>query len=152
MAANITPLSSVRAALQEMVFTVVLRFCFLTCIVFLLYEDAASVKARAQALLDAVAQAIPKDAAQLSIVPETSRAGGGALPMCDIPTYAVRMEPRRGDVLDIARHLEQACNPPVIARIHDGALIFDARTLLDGEPELVAQFVAEIIKRDCPFL
>ena len=108
----------------------------------MLTESADEVKARAESLLRQLQDAVPADAAALALVPEISRAGGGALPMCDIPTYAVRLEPKRMSAQDCARHLEQRCEPPIIARIHGEALLFDARTLLDGEAEIVAEAVA----------
>jgi len=107
----------------------------------MLTESADAVKVRAETLLTQLQQVLDPAAATLSIVPEISRAGGGALPMCDIATYAVKLEPAQGTAQDCARYLEQRCEPPIIARIHDGAVLFDARTLLDGEPELVAQAV-----------
>ena len=108
----------------------------------MLTESADEVKARAESLLAQLERAVPADAATLSLVPEISRAGGGALPMCDIPTYAVKLQPKQATAQECARYLEQQCEPPIIARIHDEALLFDARTLLDGEADLVAQAVA----------
>ena len=108
----------------------------------MLTEDAEAVRVRAGRLLALMQALLAPEAAVLSVVPEISRAGGGALPMCDIPTYAVKLEPGRGTALDACRFLEQQCNPPIIARIHEEALLFDARTLLDGELEIVAAKVA----------
>ncbi|MBE6471876.1 MAG: L-seryl-tRNA(Sec) selenium transferase, partial [Coriobacteriaceae bacterium] len=111
----------------------------------MLTESADEVKVRAESLLAQLREMVPADAATLSLVPEISRAGGGALPMCDIPTYAVRLEPKQATAQECARYLEQQCEPPIIARIHDEALLFDARTLLDGENEIVAQAVARAL-------
>lgn len=108
----------------------------------MLTEDAETVRARAKKLLELMQALLDPAAATLSVVPEISRAGGGALPMCDIHTFAVKLEPALGTALDCCRYLEQQCEPPIVARIHDEAVLFDARTLLDDELELVAAKVA----------
>lgn len=108
----------------------------------MLTEDAETVRARAEKLLGMMQALLDPAAATLSVVPEISRAGGGALPMCDIHSFAVKLEPTQGTALDCCRYLEQQCEPPIIARIHEEAVLFDARTLLDDELELVAAKVA----------
>ena len=99
----------------------------------MLTEDPASVRERACALRDAVASHIGPGKAELDIVSETSRAGGGALPMCDIETYAVRLRFLVGSARDCERFLVQEAPVPVVARIHDETLLFDARTILNDE-------------------
>ena len=62
-----------------------------------------------------------------------SRAGGGALPMCDIPTFVTKVSFVRGTALDCDRHLISKRDLPVIGRLSHDALLFDARTLLNTE-------------------
>ena len=95
----------------------------------MLTEDAEAVRARADRLHDALAERLPKDAAELSVVPEVSRAGGGALPMCDIPTFALEVRPLGGDAQECGRYLVQDCPVPIIARISHDAVLLDARTM-----------------------
>ena len=57
----------------------------------MLTEDAETVRERAEALMAALAERVTPGQAHLEIVEETGRAGGGSLPMCDIPTFCVRM-------------------------------------------------------------
>jgi seryl-tRNA(Sec) selenium transferase len=61
----------------------------------MLTEDAETVRERAEKLLGMMQALLDPAAATLSVVPEISRAGGGALPMCDIHTFAVKLEPTR---------------------------------------------------------
>ena len=68
----------------------------------------------------------------LSIIPETSRSGGGALPMCDIPTYAVRFT-CNASIETLHRYLISERDVPIVGRIKDNALLFDVRTLLSQE-------------------
>ena len=103
----------------------------------MLVESPDRVRARAQELLEAVAARIPAGAAELSVVPETARAGGGALPMCDIPSFGLRVQFTSGNALACDRFLVQQSPVTVVARLHDDELHFDARTIL-GHDEIVA--------------
>lgn len=99
----------------------------------MLVESAEDVLVRARALHDGVAKHLDPSLAELDIVEETSRAGGGALPMCDIPTFCVRLRFHKGNAQACERFLVQESPITVIARIHDESILFDARTILDDE-------------------
>ncbi len=76
------------------------------------------------------------------LVRATGKVGGGALPLLELDGPAVALT-RHGaahdpDPVAVARALRGA-EPPVIARIHDGRVLLDPRTLGDEEVELVAQ-------------
>ncbi len=102
----------------------------------MLSTSADDVKPQAEALLSKLQAALPKDAIELSVVSEISRAGGGALPMCDIPTYAVQVAFKKGNALDCERHMASGREIPVVGRISKEALLLDARTLLSEEEHL----------------
>lgn len=105
----------------------------------MLTEAAESVKLRAEALMDAVQKHIPEGAASLQVVPETSRAGGGALPMCDIDTFALEVRLSKGSAQECERYLVQECPVPIVARINQETILCDARTILsDEEIEAIA--------------
>ena len=109
----------------------------------MLVENPESVRKRAEELQRAIAARLPEGAAELEIIPETSRAGGGALPMCDIATYALKMRFLKGNAQDCERFLVQDSPVTTIARIREEALLFDARTILDAtEIEAIAVGVA----------
>ena len=102
----------------------------------MLTETAADVKPRAEALAGQLAAAVAAVAAvanaiEATVVEEVSRAGGGALPMCDIPTYAVSVTFARGSAQSCAEYLARNRSVPVIARVGNDRLVLDARTLLD---------------------
>ena len=99
----------------------------------MLVEEPESVRKRAMALRDAVKKRMARDVAQLDIVEEVSRAGGGALPMCDIKTYALKVTFLSGNAQDCGRFLVQDCPVSIVARIHAEAVYFDARTILSSE-------------------
>ena len=95
----------------------------------MLTEDADSVRGRAEQLCASMEGRLPEGVAEVKVVPEVSRAGGGALPMCDIPTYTVKVRLLEGDAQECGRYLVQGCPVPIVARISHEALLFDARTL-----------------------
>lgn len=105
----------------------------------MLSADESAVKQRAEGLVRAIEQAVPAGCATISLVNEVSRAGGGALPMCDIPTWAASVTFLRGTAQDCEHYFvsERAC--PVVARIKNECVLCDARTLLDdGEIDEIA--------------
>ncbi|HTR53926.1 MAG TPA: L-seryl-tRNA(Sec) selenium transferase [Kofleriaceae bacterium] len=71
----------------------------------------------------------------LAVEPCTSAVGGGAMPTAELPSFAVTVRGIAPDQLD--RRLRAAALP-VIARIEDGRLWLDVRTLADDELALVA--------------
>jgi L-seryl-tRNA(Ser) seleniumtransferase len=95
------------------------------------------VARRAGALAGAIRDACG-DAYEVTTAADVSRAGGGALPMEDIPTTVVVLAPRAGSATALEERLRLG-EPAVIARIKDGRLLLDPRTLRhDEEPEVVA--------------
>jgi L-seryl-tRNA(Ser) seleniumtransferase len=97
----------------------------------MLTETADEVRVRTKKLASMLKKALPADACEVSIVEEISRAGGGALPMCDIPTYYVQVKFLRGDALSCDRHLVSERLVPVVGRLKKDMLLFDGRTVLD---------------------
>lgn len=99
----------------------------------MLTEPAETVRKRAEMLLHALQNALPLGCAELDVIEEVARAGGGALPMCDIPSFAVRVTYLHGDALSCERYLVTQREIPVVARIKKEALLFDARTILNED-------------------
>jgi len=72
---------------------------------------------------------------------DESFAGGGSLPAWPMPTAVVRWNPP-SSLDELARGLRLG-TPSVLPRIHEGAILFDVRTIDEGEiEELVAAVVA----------
>ncbi len=93
----------------------------------MLEASEATLGARA----DALAAAIGPGA---QIVRAAAKVGGGALPLLELEGPVVAL---RGDPVALAAALRRA-EPPVIARIHEGQLLLDPRTLGDEEVPVVA--------------
>lgn len=90
-----------------------------------------ALRPRAEELARVIASRIPSSCANLSVIPEIARAGGGALPMCDIDTFVVRVEFVCGDALSCERSIICKRDVPVIGRLKKESLLLDVRTLTD---------------------
>jgi L-seryl-tRNA(Ser) seleniumtransferase len=67
--------------------------------------------------------------------------GGGATPAQSLPTPLVRITPPAGcSASGLDRRLRQG-DPPVVARIEEGALVIDLRTIDPEEDETLARAV-----------
>ncbi len=67
---------------------------------------------------------------------EISRAGGGALPMTELPTVVVALKPKTARVEAIEAALRTG-TPHVIARVKEDRLLLDPRTIQTGEDDEV---------------
>ena len=95
-------------------------------VVRMLREPPELVRVRAERLAEQVAGQVEETIA---------RAGGGALPLAELPSFACAVEEELAAKL---RH----CDPPVIAVVRDGRTLLDCRTLSDSEAEEVARLLA----------
>jgi L-seryl-tRNA(Ser) seleniumtransferase len=84
------------------------------------------VRARAERLAELTGGAVE---------PTVARAGGGALPLAEIASFACALEEELAGPL-------RAHEPPVVGIVRDGRLLLDCRTLADEEVTEVAQAVA----------
>jgi L-seryl-tRNA(Ser) seleniumtransferase len=71
--------------------------------------------------------------ARATIVRASAKVGGGALPLLELEGPVVALD---GEPEALALNL-RAGNPPVVARIHDGRVLLDPRTLTDGDVDAV---------------
>jgi L-seryl-tRNA(Ser) seleniumtransferase len=91
----------------------------------MLREPVESVRERAERLAALV---------QGEVEETVARAGGGALPLAELPSFACAVEE------ELAVKLRGG-DPPVIALVRDGRTLLDCRTLTDGEIEEVAEAI-----------
>ncbi len=104
---------------------------------------AAEMAERADALARRLADACGNHAV-VDIAPDVSRAGGGALPMADIPTTVVRVTPTQMSPVELEERLRLG-EPALIARIKDDRLLLDPRTLLVRDEPVVVARVAGVL-------
>jgi L-seryl-tRNA(Ser) seleniumtransferase len=96
----------------------------------MLAADEGTLAARAAGLAAAIGE-------RASLSRAAGKTGGGALPLLELegPVVAIDAEPQ-----PLARALRRA-DPPVIARIHDGRVLLDPRTLTDEEVPIVVRAI-----------
>ena len=87
--------------------------------------------------------------ADLEIVETHSTVGGGALPLAELPGWALSLRPKQISLNDLAQYLRQG-SPPVIGRIQDHRLIIDPRTLLEKDQDLLATLLKQALQQDTP--
>jgi L-seryl-tRNA(Ser) seleniumtransferase len=92
----------------------------------MLREPVETVRARAERLAGAVGGEVEET---------TARVGGGALPLAELPSFAVAIEEELADRL-------RDGDPPVVGIVRDGRVLLDCRTLGDDELDEVAAAVA----------
>jgi L-seryl-tRNA(Ser) seleniumtransferase len=92
----------------------------------MLAEPVEAVRARAEQLSALVGGEVEET---------VSRAGGGALPLAELPSFACAVEE------ELAARLRDA-DPPVIALVRDGRCLLDCRTIAGNEVDDVARAVA----------
>jgi L-seryl-tRNA(Ser) seleniumtransferase len=95
-------------------------------VVAMLREPAAAVRARAERLAALVGGEVEATVA---------RAGGGALPLAEVESFACAIEEELATAL-------RTGDPPVVAIVRDGRTLLDCRTLSDAEVDEVAAAVA----------
>jgi len=98
----------------------------------MLLQKPEEIKNRAKKIAARLKRDI-KDA-WIQVLPDSSRAGGGAMPETDLPTYVVSIKPQNLSVNELEERLRKG-TPPIITRIKDDSLIIDARTVRDKEIE-----------------
>jgi L-seryl-tRNA(Ser) seleniumtransferase len=75
-----------------------------------------------------------------SVMEGHATVGGGTLPGTTLPTWLVAVAYERVDRLAAAL---RAGRPPVVARVGDGRLLLDPRTVLPGQEQALVQAVVE---------
>ena len=73
-----------------------------------------------------------------------SRPGGGSSPAGEIPTMLLAIEDPSGDAGRVEARL-RAGDPPVVARVHEGKLLLDLRTVLPEQDAALAQALARAV-------
>ena len=102
--------------------------------------SAEDIGVRAKAL----AAGLPESGARVEVVNGFSTTGGGSAPTSRIPTALLRIEPE-GGAQSLANAL-LANDPHVVARIEDGGLVLDLRTVDPSDDQVVAAALSIALK------
>lgn len=87
------------------------------------------------------------DTVSYEIIEDVARAGGGSLPLADIPTFVVALQFKHLSVDAVERALRLDTDTPIVARIHGDRLLFDTRTFIEGDVQIVIEELCRILSR-----
>jgi L-seryl-tRNA(Ser) seleniumtransferase len=88
---------------------------------------------------------IGKSRLEINMIERSSRAGGGALPLLELPSrcLGIRIEGMSANALGKSMREN---DPPIIGRIEDDAYIMDPRTLKDEDLPIIRRAFEKILK------
>jgi L-seryl-tRNA(Ser) seleniumtransferase len=108
----------------------------------MLLQKPEEIRKRAKIIAERLKKEVKN--ADIRVIADTSRAGGGALPEIDLPTYAIAIQSAAISVNEFEERLRKG-NPAIIARIKDDKLILDARTIMKKDIGMLVKRISEII-------
>ena len=111
-------------------------------------RKAGETEALAAALRDRLQRRLEERglSARLGVEATAAKAGGGALPLLDIPSHAVTVRPGGGNIPALEAALREA-PLPVVGRVGQDTLYLDVLTLEPEELPLVAESVVWALER-----
>lgn len=104
-------------------------------------QDGATLSRRARRIALRLGRRIGSDAA-IGVAADVSEIGGGSMPGARLDTWVVTLAPgpKGAEALDGAL---RAARVPVVARIHEGVVRFDLRTVLPGQERTLVDSIGE---------
>ncbi|HMA67276.1 MAG TPA: L-seryl-tRNA(Sec) selenium transferase [Desulfosalsimonadaceae bacterium] len=108
----------------------------------MLTMPAAEIAEKAQALKHLLDETVGSRIST-EVVAASSRAGGGALPLLELPSQCVAASIRGISATAVERRLRQQ-RPPVIVRIEDERILMDMRTVQQEELEYICKAITSI--------
>ncbi len=110
---------------------------------WMLTQPLSEIERKAALLADGLNSIGNKDLS-ITIQDDTSQSGGGALPTGNFPTRTVCIRHKKLSANEIELRLRTG-TPHIIARIKEGMVIFDPRTLNDEEIGKIVEAVKKIL-------
>lgn len=87
------------------------------------------------------------DAAEAITLEGSSQMGSGSLPTQNLPTRLVSVTPKTGSAENLARRLRRGVLP-VFARVREGRVLFDPRTVLEEEESLLVDAIVDVLQSE----
>ena len=110
----------------------------------MLRQSREAVEERARTLASAL-DALESDRMDVVVVESIAQAGSGALPLEELPSFAVAIAARHTGVEEFARRL-RCGSVAVVGRIEHERLLLDMRTVADGEIDGVIRAIEAVLK------
>lgn len=80
----------------------------------------------------------------IKIEKDSTKIGGGAFPLQDIPTYVVKVKTSKMDLNELSYKLRMN-KPPIFTRLYNDYMIFDLRTIKDKEIDQIVKAFKNIL-------
>ena len=93
--------------------------------------------------------AIGRSQLNITLIDRSSRAGGGALPMLELPSRCLRIQ-IKGISANALEKMMRGNQPPVIGRIEDNAFIIDPRTLDEDDLPVIRTAFEKVLNKHHP--
>ena len=111
----------------------------------MLTSTREAIAQKAQRLEQAL-KSIEDTRLEISTIDRSSMAGGGALPLLELPSQCLRLKIQGLSANRVEQHMRNN-NPPIIGRIEEDHFIIDMRTIQEEEFSIIEQAIANLIKR-----
>jgi len=113
--------------------------------------DLEECKKRANGLAEALLEVLRKEdllgTVDVSVKVDVARAGGGSLPLADIPTAVLSLAFEDISATEVERLLRIDSPVPIVARINDERLLIDPRTFVADDAAVVVEQLCKILRR-----
>ncbi len=86
-------------------------------------------------------------AADINLIEDVSRVGGGAMPLTELADWALEIIPHSGRTAALAKQL-RSYSPAVVARIQNDRLLVNLRAVFADEESLLAQILIAVLKAE----
>jgi L-seryl-tRNA(Ser) seleniumtransferase len=83
---------------------------------------------------------------EVSTIDRSSKAGGGALPLLELPSQCIRLKIQGLSTNKVEKNMRHN-NPPIIGRIEEDHYILDMRTIQEDELSIIENAIANLLKR-----
>ncbi len=90
-----------------------------------------------------------KGEAEISLVDGGSQVGSGSVPVETIPTKLLSIKPVVFSPENLAKQLRME-NPPIFTRVHKESVLFDFRTIQEGEDKYIIDALLALLKKEKP--
>ena len=89
---------------------------------------------------------IDKKRLNIDLIDLSSKAGGGSLPLLDLPSKGLKITIKGMSANKLEKNMRKN-TPPIIGRIEDDGFVIDPRTLLDDDLPIIRSAFEELLKR-----
>jgi L-seryl-tRNA(Ser) seleniumtransferase len=111
----------------------------------MLTMDLAEIVNRASRLAKCL-DGIGDSRLEVTLIDLSSKAGGGALPLLNLPSKCLKLKIEAMSVNSLEQYMRRH-TPPIIGRIEDDGFVLDPRTLRDDELPIIQDALETVLKR-----